>query len=281
MTIGALIFAQNNGGVDYIKLAVFAASRIEKFLKIPVTLVTDNARWLTDNYPNHLFDQVIEIIQEPARHKKFYDGSLSSKQLTWKNTSRSQIYSLTPYTTTLVIDSDYILNSSVLSAAFDNDYDFQIYKKSFDLSGWRDNREFQRINQYSIPFYWATVFVFRKNDTTEAFFNLITYIKENWEYYRVLYNIESSLYRNDYAFSIAIHLMNGKTIGDFAVELPGMMTYCIDKDLLIEATDTKMKFLVEKKNHLGEYFAVKTENLDVHVMNKSSLTRYIDGGYGV
>ena len=35
--------------------------------------------------------------------------------------------------------------------------------------------------------------------------------------------------------------------------------------------------LVEKKNYNGEYTAVKTSNLDVHVMNKYSLTRCIDG----
>ena len=35
MTTGALIFAQNNGLVDYVKLAVFAASRIKKYLNIP------------------------------------------------------------------------------------------------------------------------------------------------------------------------------------------------------------------------------------------------------
>jgi hypothetical protein len=44
---------------------------------------------------------------------------------------------------------------------------------------------------------------------------------------------------------------------------------------------THMNFLVEKKNHLGEYFAVKTRDIDVHVMNKYSLTRFIDGGLGV
>lgn len=281
MTQGAVIFAQNNGTVDYIKLAVFAAERAVKFLDVPVTLITDNIKWLEENYPDHPFEQVIEVKNEQARYKTFYDGSLASKQLMWKNTSRSQVYDLAPYDTTLVIDSDYIINSSILKSAFDNDYDLQLYKKSFDLAGWRDTSSFTRINQYSIPFYWATTFVFRKNPVMEAFFTLITHIKNNWDYYRVLYNMDSSVYRNDYAFSIAIHLMNGKSDNSFAVELPGTMTYITDRDLLLGMKDTSMNFLVEKKNHLGEYFAVKTEDIDVHVMNKYSLTRFIDGGSGV
>jgi hypothetical protein len=42
-----------------------------------------------------------------------------------------------------------------------------------------------------------------------------------------------------------------------------------------------MKFLIEKENYLGEYTLAKTTGLDVHVMNKASLSRYIDGGSGV
>ena len=75
--------------------------------------------------------------------------------------------------------------------------------------------------------------------------------------------------------------MNGKTNGNFATELPGTMTFTTDKDILVTAKDNKMSFLVEKKDYLGEYIAVKTTGLDVHVMNKFSLNRFIDGGSGV
>jgi hypothetical protein len=75
--------------------------------------------------------------------------------------------------------------------------------------------------------------------------------------------------------------MNGKTNGEFATELPGTMSYIQDRDILASIEDTKLKMLVEKKDHLGEYLAVKTTGLDVHVMNKMSLTRVIDGGLGV
>lgn len=281
MTTGAVIFAQNNTSIDYTRLAIFAASRITEHLKIPVSLITDNVEWLDKNYPNHTFDSIVELPSEHStQQKKFNDGSLAGKMLEWKNLSRGQVYNLTPYDQTLVIDSDYILNSSVLKPAFDRDYDLQIYRNSFDLAGWRPS-EFKRINNYSIPFYWATTFIFRKNPITEVFFDLVTYIKSNWMYFRVLYNIEASNFRNDFAFSIAIHLMNGKTNGEFATELPGTMTYITDRDLLVDAKDNKMKFLVEKKDHLGEYILAKTEGIDVHVMNKLSLSRWLDGGLGV
>ena len=42
MTTGAVIFAQNNASIDYIKLAVFAACKIHEHLDIPVSIATDS-----------------------------------------------------------------------------------------------------------------------------------------------------------------------------------------------------------------------------------------------
>lgn len=276
MTVGALIFAHNNTAIDYTKIAIFSAKRVKKFLNIPVTLVTDNVEWLEKNYPGHPFDNVIKILNEPSSQKLFYDGSISSKKLEWKNSTRYRAYDISPYDRTLVIDSDFIINSSILKTAFERDTPFQIYQKSFSITGWKDTRPYERINQYSVPFYWATVFVFDKDPVVEAFFNLVTYIKNNWLYYRILYSIDAEAFRNDFAFSIAIHIMNGKINGDFAVELPGSMNYIEDRDVLIDMKDTAMKFLVQKKDHLGEYLVAKTKDMDVHVMNKDSLTRVIN-----
>jgi hypothetical protein len=283
MKNGAIIFAQNNAQVDYIKLAIFSAKQVIKYLEIPVTLVTDNPDWLNNTYPDDvaIFDKVIVTSCHLSQTKKFYDGSLTSKKFEWKNFTRSQVYELTPYDKTLVIDSDYILNSTILKSVFDSDYDFQIYRNSFDLAGWRDTESFSKLNQYSIPFYWATVFVFEKTHVTEAFFTLVNHIKKNWEYYRILHSIDGQLFRNDFAFSIAIHIMNGNMDRDFATALPGVMSYITDRDFLVAMKDNKMQCLVEKESHHGEYTLIKTQGIDVHVMNKYSLSRFIDGGSGV
>jgi hypothetical protein len=282
MTNGAVIFAQNSANIDYVKMAVFSAKKLKEHLDIPVSIITDSADWLKKGYPDHVFDQIIPIgYSENNQYKKISDGALASKTIEWKNFTRDRVYDLTPYDKTLVIDSDYIINSNVLKPAFDNHYDFQIYSKSMDLAHWRSTAEFTRISQWSIPFYWATVFIFTKNEIMDSFFNLIAYIKSNWTYFRTLYSIVASAYRNDYAFSIAIHIMNGKTNGEFAIDLPGTMTYSTDKDLLVNINSDKLKFLIEKENHIGEYILAKTQGIDIHVMNKPSLCRCIDGGLGV
>jgi len=289
MTTGAVILAQNNSKIDYVKMAVFSAQKLKQHLDIPVSLITDSSGWLFKAYPDHPFDQVIQIDQDPesikykqsTQYKNFYDGTLTTATIEWKNLNRDRVYDLTPYDRTLVIDSDYIINSSILKPALDNHYDFQIYRQSMNLAEWRPTAEFERINQWSIPFYWATVFVFEKNSITQAFFDLIVYIKANWLYFRTLYSITDSKFRNDFAFSIAIHIMNGKTNGGFAIELPGKMIFSTDRDILIDIQDTKIKFLIEKEKYPGEYTLLKTTGLDIHIMNKLSLNRCIDGGSGV
>ena len=282
MTTGALIFAQNTVGVDYVKLALFAAKRVKEHLGIPVSLATDSESWLKF-YPEHteVFDKIIPIAGSNNQQKRFYDGSIAYKTSEWKNLTRYQAYDITPYDRTLVLDSDYIINSDTLVKALNNDYSFQIFRKSFDLAGWRDDSSFDRINPYSVPFYWGTVFIFEKTASTRALFDLVQYVKDNYEYFRIIYKIDGPVFRNDFAFSIAIHIMNGGTSGDFAQELPGLMTYILDRDILVKMKGSKMQFLVEKAHYLGEYTLVTTNATDVHVMNKQSLTRFIDGGYGV
>lgn len=275
MTRGVLIFAQNNVEVDYAKISLFAAERVKKYLDVPVTLVTDSREWLLKSQPSaaQVFDTFVDVYSDTEQTKKFYDGALSSRVLNWKNLSRSDCYDLSPYNETLVIDSDYIISGNNLSNIWNNSQDFLIYKDSFDLAQWRDSRSFKYLNQYSIPFYWATAFYFKKTAVNQSFFDIVKHIKHNWSYYKALYSIDSSVFRNDFAFSIAIHMMGGE---NFATPLPGKMNYILDKDLLIDIANEKLQFLVEKNSYVGEYTAAKTTGLDVHVMNKYSLTRCIE-----
>lgn len=282
MNTGAVIFAQNNSSVDYVKMAGFAAQRVKQYLDIPVSLITNSKGWVTTLGLDAVFDKVIDIPDNGLHnYRRLNDGTLASRVVDWKNYDRASIYELTPYDKTLVLDSDYILASDFLAQPLQKSADLQLYKNSFDLVSWRTNKEFERINPYSIDFYWATVFIFEKNPQTKAFFELVNYIKENWGYFVTLYNLTSPLYRNDIAFSIAIHIMDSNKSGQFVDVLPASICFTSDRDVLVAIKDDAMKFLIEKEGYLGEYTAVKSEGVDVHIMNKDSLNRFIDGGSGV
>ena len=277
MSKGVFLIARNNGYIDYVKQAVFLARRIKQYLGVPVTVATDSVDYLTDEFGTDDFDQVISLDQTTDTNKRyFFDGSLSKKTASFKNNNRASVYDLTPYDETLLMDTDYIISNDLLKSCFSAKSDFMLYKKSNDIAKVRDEAEFDTISNTSVDFYWATVVYFKRTETNETFFNLIKHIEEEWNHYRRVYQITSGLFRNDFAFSIAIHIMNGFSPGSFAQQLPGSMLYTTDKDVLQQLKDDKFMFLVEKKDYLGEYTALQTQGQTIHVMNKVSLNRIID-----
>lgn len=282
MTKGALLIARNNGNLDYVKQADFLAKRIIKYLDIPVSIVTDSVDYLKSNFDSKIFDNIIsvEYIDDNNR-RNYFDGSLTKKILSFKNFNRYEAYNLTPYDQTLLLDTDYIINNDKLKNCFDSTADLMLFKESKDLSSTRDLDEFQKISDSGIDFYWATVVYFKKTLKNQIFFDLVSHIKENWEFYRKRYYISESLFRNDYAFSIAIHILNNFKNNpsiEIVSPLPIKHVYTLDKDLLLDIKNDSMKFLVQKKDYLGEYTAVTTNKINVHVMNKFSLERIIDKG---
>lgn len=263
MSRGVLIFA-HDGGFEYTKLAEIAAKRVKQYLKLPITLITDK------NYKDKhkIFDNVIrqDITYNQSRVLK--DGKSGFEKIQWLNFTRSLCYDLSPYDETIVIDADYIVNSKHLLSCFELNSDFLIYKDSFHLLHDSYSKMFESINCYTVPFFWATVFYFKKTEQNRLLFKLVDFIKNNWEYYRLIYQISDIKYRNDYSFSIAINLLlSNATVNEFSY-IPGKLYYTTDEDDVFN-NDTEIIF--DCINSDRALFTVK--NLDVHIMNKHALLR--------
>jgi hypothetical protein len=277
MSKGYLLIAQNNSANDYVKQAVFCAERIKKFCSdASVSIITNSVSYLEKSFDSSLFDHIIDSKSLPSQTntRLIFDGALSNKSVNWKNVGRDLAYSLTPYEETILLDTDYIFCNDILDKCFGSKNDILMYKKSKYL-GSSNIEEFTKCADTSIDFYWATIIYFKKTEKAKIFFDLVTHIRENWFYYNNLYQINSPNFRNDYAFSIAIHTMNSMTSGNFIGQLPGKMYYTKDQDFLENITDEKLIFLVGKKDYLGEYTLVSSKGLNVHVLNKASLEREI------
>lgn len=274
MSKGILVFAHNNSEIDYVKQAAFLAKRAEKYLSIPVSIVTDEDS--IDNRYKNIFDKVIiNDITVTSTKKSFYNSAKTHKVLDFKNDDRVLAFDLSPYDETIVLDSDYIIADSILKNAYDSAYDFLIYKDAVDLAS-RDTSEFEFISETSVDFYWATCVFFRKTELNRTFFNLLKHIQENYRHYRNVYNIVSTTYRNDYAFSIAIHIMNNFKQGNFAKSMPGKLFFTADRDLVHSIQDDKFMFLLQKENTIDQFVPCKFLGNSVHVMNKYALEEIID-----
>jgi len=276
MTNGVLLFAHNNSQMDYIKQALYCAKRVKQHLSVPVCLVTDSIDYLKKTYPNYTdyIDSVKSVPkQNTTQQKKFRDGLYSERMLPWKNNTRSSAYELSPFENTLVLDTDFLLSNNLLGNVFTSTEEFLISKEILDLKADRNNKYLKKLNDKSIDMYWATVFFFKKTELTKMFFELLQHIQENYDFYRLKYKIVETKYRNDFAFSIAIHIMSGFENSDWPNPIPGNLWTTFDKDILVDIKDNKMHFLLE---HKSDYIGATVKNANVHVMNKFSLNRIID-----
>lgn len=276
MTQGVVLIARNNKEIDYVSQAVFLAKRIREYLDLPTTVLTDNAEYLEKNNLIDVFDKVIIIKNDvPYTNKKYRDGSIYYKSLEFKNVNRSKVYELSPYEETLLLDTDLIIADDVFNNCFTQSSNLMMYSDAFELSGNKDTSEFKYITDIGPKFYWATAIFFRKSKTNKIFFDLVAHIQENWIHYRKLYQIVSPVFRNDFAFSIAVHIINGYANGEFVKAMPGTLYYTTDRDEVLTINNDEFLFLLEKQNQC-EYFLSKTKAKTVHIMNKYSLGRVIN-----
>jgi len=270
---GVLIFAINNDTIDYVKQSIFCAKRVKKYLGLPVTIVTNSVSNFEEYpfYTKYVDDLINVEITDTSNYKNFSKGTLTVRDK-WHNFNRVDAYRLSPYTNTLLIDSDYILNNKNFLQLFNSNKDFLIAKKYRDLSIDVNIVE-TKISKPSIPMYWATVVYFQKGLIAESIFNFAEYVRDHWSYHRTLYNISSLKFRNDYAFSIAVHMMNGFTEAQKQFTLPFALYNSFDTDVPLSITPYDTKVLsTNRENHNIHYF----KNQSVHLMNKFELNKLID-----
>jgi hypothetical protein len=109
MSRGVLLFAFNSDTVDYFKMAVATAKRANQYLNLPVSVVTDESTDLSQY--DYKFDNI--IIQVPNKDNRTIENNV------WINKGRYSAYELSPYDETLVLDTDYLINSDTLLKPFE------------------------------------------------------------------------------------------------------------------------------------------------------------------
>jgi len=274
MNQGVVLFAFNNISVDYIKQAVYCAKRIKKYLQLPVQVITDDVEHIK-TFP--FYKKYVDIVTyQPAplsTTKTFNNGLYTSKKLQWKNSARNSAYELSVFDKTIVIDTDLLVSNDKLLACFDTNEDFMI-ANHYNLVNQGTELSFDRVSDKTIPMYWATILYFTKSNTAKTVFDLVEHIKENYNYYRTVYDITESKFRNDFAFSITMHMMRGfENSTEWPKQLPSDMWVSTDNDILIDVNNNVIKLLAHKSY---DYLPVKFTDATVHIMNKFSLNSFID-----
>jgi hypothetical protein len=276
MSRGILIFAHNSRELDYALLAIVSASLAKKFLKVPVSLITDKStiKWMESskiyNRAVEIFDKIIEIDRPLIDNRRNLNDGDSFQNIPFINSTRSQAWELTPYDQTLLIDSDFLIFSDNLNN-FWSLSDFMMAESCIDVNvenrlGYHD----RYISDVGIKMLWATTVMFKKNRRSKVFFDLAESIRKNYDHYADIFRFNPRQFRNDITFSIAKHIIDGFSTEKF-FNLPPVLT-TLSKDILHSIKDDRLIFLISK-NHDNEYALASIKNLDVHVMNKQSIVR--------
>lgn len=288
MSKGIVLFGINNSRIDYVQLAVMAAAFIRKNMPgVPITLITDrlsrDAQMGKDNWKLDNIDSVILLADNTPQIfenlRTYKDTQYYGVQSNFKNESRSSVYNLSPYDETLLIDVDYLVCNSALNAVWGSDEEVMINRDAIDLFGNPLKGNEFRLNAFGIRMYWATVVYFRKGQKAKLLFDMIEFIKDNWQYYVMLYEIPGTLYRNDYAFSIAIHVLNGFLDGEDSVRplpIPSILT-ALDTDQFLTMKGPKdICMFANDKEHNWKFLVSNLSRVNLHCMNKLSLLNNMD-----
>lgn len=262
MSRGILVHAFNNETIDYVKQAKMLATRARMYLDLPTTIVTDVD--ITDD----IFDHVVQTTVKDYTSKIYNNGN-TAQSLSFKNTARADSYYSSPYDETLVLDTDIVICDDQFASCFEQPFDLCMYKDAYDLAQTRNYSEFNTISETGPNFYWATCVFFRKTNVNKVFFDLVKHISDNWKHYRMSYQIVQQTFRNDFAFSIAAHIMNGHENGTFVHPMPGTLFYTLDRDILLDINNDQLTFLLD--DGTTNLTPLKTKGMTVHTMNKFSL----------
>ena len=271
MSQGILLFAHNNERINYGAFAVWCAKRIHKHLGQSVSLVCDSATLDSiKNLDTSVFDHIIPSEVEAHQHKR-YQGELH----TFKNLDRVSAWDLTPYDETIILDTDVAVQSPILNTLWNSAHDIivcadaeHVFKRSYE--------EFNWLSLYSIRFFWATQFYFRKTEQSRLFFETCKWVKQNYAWNSLLYDFDPRLVRNDYLWSIALHVLGGSAGSTWCATMPWSLLYTTDADTLFNLSDTDILIGSVEPTEI-----CTVKNRDMHLMNKNQLEKFVYQELGI
>jgi hypothetical protein len=284
-TRGIIMFAHNNEEIDYLKLATINAYYIKENLGIDnITVVTNqysydyNLDEMGYDFIHNAISNIIITTKDKAfkniNRRSYKDTSHKSTSLPFYNIDRCDAYDLSPYDETILIDADYLIMSDVLNQCWGHDNELMMNWNYEDIMSERNDDSLKRLSPVGITMYWATVVYFKKSNYAQQFFNTVRHVRDNTQYYQELYRWPGGLYRNDYSFSVAAHMLSGFVEkGVPQLPVPALYKTFDTDDVHSSPEKNEIIFYLEKPKSLGDFMLCRWRGVDIHVMNKWAINR--------
>ena len=280
------MFAHNNEEIDYFRMAAINALLIQKNMglhKNAITVITDSntlehaEKTLTKKFIKKAIGNIIinekDIAFKQSNLRAYKDTSHRSTTLPFYNKNRADAYDLSPYAETILIDADYLILSDALNSCWNHNNDIMMNHDYHDIMISREFSSLDRLNPLGISMYWATVVYFKKTPYAQTLFDIVKHVRQHRTYYSNLYQWTGNIYRNDYSFSIAAHMVGGFTDTEIP-QLPTKTYKTFDTDDIHSVSDTgDIVFYLEKLRSPGDFILTRWKGVDVHIMNKWAINR--------
>jgi hypothetical protein len=247
-------------------MAVATAKRINYFLNLPVTVITNEES--LPKFNDYKFDNTIVVEADKS--------NIREHQI-WINKGRYQAYELSPYDETILLDTDYMINSTELVKTFKIYDDFCCHDTTSFLMSPGSPQEI--LSAYSFKTLWATVIVFNKSSRSKHIFECLEMVQKNYDHYCNIHSFVGGIYRNDYALTIALRIANGHSnnkqdIIPWNLVHVGKNTHIYHNNNTEFNTEYTVMYDQWKRGKIRkEYIIIK--NTDFHVMNKDNFMELI------
>jgi hypothetical protein len=273
-----MMFAHNNEKIDYFTIAYINALMVRKHLRVGITLVSDNETitQAQEKYTKEqmlVFDNILIDVDSYQKNSRVYrDSNKLSENLNFKNRNRALAYKLTPYQETILLDSDYLVQSDSLASCWNSNNNVMMNHQTQEVN--REQKPYAKfIGDFGIRMYWATVVYFKQSFEAEQFFKIVEQVSKDYDYYRDLYCFPNTMYRNDWAFSVAAHEFSSCQDQKFP-ELPcPVLLKSFDRDDIVDVDEDSIVCLLQQARLSDKFLLSRVTGIDIHVMNKFSILR--------
>ena len=196
---GIVVIAQNNSTHNYVEQAIVLAMSVKKTNNIPVSIMTN------DTVPKEyvkFFDKIIPIA-----------WSDMSEDSDWKVENRWKVYHQSPYTETIVMDTDMVVTKNLDNIwQFYKNYDlfFTTTPVTYRNEPITSNYYRKFFEENNLPNIYSALYYFKKTDYSHDFFTYLELVVKNFHKFQryLCPKSEQEFLSMDVAFAITVKLLD-------------------------------------------------------------------------
>lgn len=254
---GVLLFSFDNQGIQYSKLALECAGRIRHFLDLPVVVVSDKP----------IGGLQTLVVPAPSSNSRYYPDYKDN--LHFLNGNRCLAYDLSPFEETIVMDTDYVVQSSYLENIDSGEFGLTVAANTWFIGDPDVSKDMVELSPDGLKTWWATLFCFDRSLIAQTFFLIWKQVLTDYQFYVDTMGLSGNLVRNDFAVTIALNrLFNGAI--PHQVHMPLAL-----HTLTTQFEVTSLWPVTFRKGEAD----IELPHIDIHVMHKKSLLEVINARY--